>query len=414
MIRGVLHSVFAGGALAALAAGSTGCSRLEVRSDPPGAAVLWSADGLEPYHPWPPKSWELRSSSETVTEAGERARGTFTPFKTSGFFGDTVFVTVEKEGYRRPLPQAVQLYAWRRPEVEFRLRELPETVAERMTDMGLVLYNGEWVDPEKEGLEEYQGVIMAKEEAHVLRQRAAGLVLYDGDWMTPEEATTREAADMEARGMVRLKGRWVSEAVYEEETVTDRRAAQVRDSKVYPDLPAPRILERTNLQAAEVQVTNSTGQQVEFLFSGPRSRTLLLQPYQSAGFRADDRVSFPPGTYDIVAIPTGRDGSGRNLQEVLGSSANVRAVALRTEPAWAEWPLAAGTRYSFNFGSSEEELQMEADDLDSLEPELRITPPELEIPETPPTRRQQRPQGTRPNGPGGGPGGGGARPGAGQ
>lgn len=412
MKRTLLQSAGMAVVLAGFVVGTLGCSRLEVKSDPPGAAVLWSADGVEPFHPWPPKSWEMTSDSQVVTESGRRALGSFTPMRSTGFFGDTVFVTVEKEGYRRPLPKAAQLYAWRSPVLEFELKELPETIAERMRAQGYLLYQGQWVDPVEMGLDEFEGVVMPKDEAFALRQRAAGLVLYDGDWMTPEEATAQEEADMQARGMVRLKGRWVSEEVHDYETSIDERAAEIRESKIYPDLTAPRILERTNLQAAEVQITNSTGQQVEFLFSGPQSRSVLLLPYQSAGFRADDRISLPPGMYDIVAIPTGKDGAGRNLEEVLGSSANVDAVALRRDPAWAEWPLAAGTRYSFNFGGSEEELRMGLEDFDTIDPELRITPPELEVPEVPQPRRQQRPQGTRPpgatgGGPGGGPGGGG-------
>ena len=119
-----------------------GCSSLRVESDPPGARVLWSRTGLEPFHPWPPNSWEYWNDSS----------GNTTPFFARGVYGDAVFVTVEKEGFRRPLPKPVQLYAWQGGEVSFELDELPEHYAERMRTEGRILYRGGGVDRGLEGL----------------------------------------------------------------------------------------------------------------------------------------------------------------------------------------------------------------------------------------------------------------------
>lgn len=391
---------------------TTGCSRLVVESQPEGATILWSVDGSEPYRPWPPNSWEWRTtagnriSQQDTGNADVSAAPTTpaTPLNATGVFGDTIFVTVEKDGYRRPLPKAVQLYSWRNERISFELEELPERIAERMMAEGFLLYRGEWVDPEVAGVEKYNGIVMPKEQAFRLRQLAAGLVEYEGEWMSPEDAEAAEERDMLAQGMVRLKGRWVSEEVYDMETSIDEKVASIREDKVYADLTPPRIMERTNLAAAEIQLTNSTGQQVEFLFSGPYSRSFTLLPYQSAGFSATERIALPAGTYDIVAIPTGLDARGRDLREVLGGSSNVDAVMLRTEPAWAEWPLASGTRYSFNFGGSEEELREGLETFEMPEPEMRIQPPQFEIPESRAPQRPQRGQGQRPQGGGPPPG----------
>ncbi|MCC5876166.1 MAG: hypothetical protein JJU11_08125 [Candidatus Sumerlaeia bacterium] len=408
-MRGKRNRLFLGLFLATTVFGlTTGCSRLVVESQPEGATILWSVDGAEPFRPWPPNSWEWRTTAGTriaQESAGETATTSSqmpaTPLDATGVFGDTVFITVEKDGYRRPLPKAVQLYSWRNERVSFELEELPERIAERMRAEGFLLFRGEWVDPEVAGVEEFNGVVMRKDQAYRLRQLAAGLVEYEGEWMSPEDAEAAEERDMLAAGMVRLKGRWVTEEVYEMETSIDEKVASIREEKIYADLSPPRIMERTNLSASEVQLTNSTGQQVEFLFSGPISRSFLLLPYQSAGFSAADRIALPAGNYDVVAVPTGLDARGRNLREVLGSSANLDAVMLRTEPAWAEWPLASGTKYSFNFGGSEEELREGLETFEMPVPEMRIQPPQLDIPESRAPQRPQRGQGQRP--PGGGP-----------
>lgn len=394
------------GALAIALVSITGCSRLTVESQPAGATVLWSADGMEPFRPWPPNAWNLHTSSgpRTSQDGNSIRPGTTTPMRASGVYGDTIFVVVEKDGYRRPLPQAVQLYTLRSERVSFELEELPERVADRMRAQGFLLYRGEWVDPEVAGVEEFNGIVMRSEQAFRLRQIEAGLVEYEGEWMTPEEARVAEERDMLERGLVRLKGRWVSQEVYDKEMEIDERVAAIREGKVYPDLTAPRILERTNLTAAEIQLTNSTGQQIEFLFSGPVSESYLLLPYQSAGFSSAARIALPAGTYDIAVVPTGLDARGRDLREVLGDSVNVEAIILRSEPAWAEWPLASGTRYSFNFGGSEEELREGLEQFEIPDPQLRIQPPELDIPESRAPQRPQRGQGQRPGG-GGAPGG---------
>jgi hypothetical protein len=406
LMRNLRNLLAGAGALAIALPFTTGCTRLVVQSDPPNAVVLWSATGVEPFRPWPPNSWELRTTAgKTIVhdeESGET--GTLTPLDVTGVFGDTVFVTVELEGYRRPLPQMAQLYTWRNEKLSFTLEELPERYSERMMAQGFLYYRGEWVNAEEAGLEVFNGVVMPKLEAHRLRQVAAGLVEYKGEWMTREQALEAEEIDMLALGKVRLKGRWVTVTEAEIEKEIDRRVAEISAGKIYPDLTAPRIIERTSLVMAEVQLTNSSGQRVEFLFSGPVSKSILILPYQSAGFRAEERINFPAGLYDIVAIPTGLDAAGRDLVEMLGTSRNVDTVALQRAPQWTEWPIAPGTRYSFNFGGSEAELREGLDAFELPEFEIRVQTPALDIPESRAPQRPQRGQGM----PGGAPGG--ARP----
>ncbi len=87
-------------------------------------------------------------------------------------------VTVEKDGFRRPLPKPVELYALRRETLKFDLSELPESVATRMRAEGKLLYEGNWVDPEQAGVVEFNGIVMKKDVAFRLEQIAKGLVEY--------------------------------------------------------------------------------------------------------------------------------------------------------------------------------------------------------------------------------------------
>jgi hypothetical protein len=391
--------LFASAALAVLA---TGCTTLSVESNPPGARVLWSSDGLEPWRAWPPNSWEIDPPAAAQADGGPQ-----TPFSTTGIFGDTVFITVDKPGYLRPRPRPVQLFAWRNERLEFELVERPEAVEARMRAAGMLYYKGRWVVPAEAGVEEYEGVVMPVAQAERLRQLAKGLLEWEGEWVTPEVYKQREAVAMQAKGMVLHKGRWVAPAVRDAELVIDESVRAIRASKTYPDLPAPRVLERIAFEASQVQLTNSTGQEMRYLFSGPVSREFVLPPYASAGFNVDDRIMLPPGKYEVVALPSGRDGAGRSLKQLLeGFESKAAAVALSDNTLWAEWPLAPRTKYSFNFGSSEEEIRRSLEEFQVPEPQLGITPPQIEVPEIVPTPAPER------RGPGGAPReGGGGRPG---
>lgn len=371
-------------ALGLIVMAAAGCSRLAVESNPPGAQVVWSPDGVQPYQPWPPGSWELVSSN----------REGVTPFRSTGGYRDSVFVTVEKEGYRRPMPKLVQLYGFRRESLHFDLQETPDAFAARMREEGRLLYQGEWVDPDEAGVVEYQGVVMTRDEAHRQEQLAQGLVEYDGEWMTPEEADERETERRLAEGYVRFKGRWVTEEVMEEEMRIDEEVASIAEEADYYDLPSPRVVGRQLITDAQMQLYNSTGQVVRFLFSGPVSREVTLAPYRSRGVRTEDRIILPPGEYGIAIVPTGRDGSGRDLRELAERLGGEHAAALSTDPVYGAWELSAGTQVSFNYAGAGTALDAPIDDTDIVVPEFDIDAPEIEIPEF--ERRQQ--QGRRPPG----------------
>lgn len=382
--------------IAILAAGVSGCASLSVQSDPPGATVLWSPDGVQPYKQWPPDSWQWPLAD----------RDTATPFGTRGWFGETYFVTVELDGYRRPLPQIVQLYALRNEKLDFELTELPETVAQRMRDRGFLLYRGEWVDPEVANVVEYNGQVIPRELAFRLTQLEKGLVEYDGEWLTPEEAESREAAERLAAGFIRHKDRWVTPEVRESEERIDKLVAEIAASKSYPDLPAPKNVGTVNLPDAQVQIYNSTPQQAKFYFSGPVSREYVLDPFQSYGVRAEERLILPPGRYDIAVVPTGMDASGRDIGEFARTLEERSGVRLEVDPLWSSWPLPAGRILSFNYTGKDQDLQETLDSFEPPDTQLHFTPPVIEIPEIdlPAEERPRR----RPGG--GPPGGGGGRP----
>ncbi|MCC6546563.1 hypothetical protein IT570_05285 [Candidatus Sumerlaeota bacterium] len=347
------------------------CSRLKVESNPPGARLMWSRDGLEPYRPWPPNGWETRSTKD----------GNVTPFGTTGLYQDTFFLTVEKDGYRRPLPKPVQLYSFHREKLSFDLPELPETTSARMHAMGKLYYKGDWVDPEAAGVVEYEGVVMPKDEAFRRSQAAQGLVEYKGEWYTKEKADQKLREDMAAQGLVELKGRWVSAEQKAMEESVDAEVAAIKVTKTYPDLPAPKIIGASvTTDRAQIQLYNSTGQKVRFLFSGPQSAQFVLDPYRSTGVKFEERILLPAGRYDIAVVPTGQDASGRDLASILGDTSSA-GLALSKKPVWASWPVANKTQYSFNYTGMEGDLQKSLSDFNAPPPEVKIDVPTIEIPD---------------------------------
>lgn len=374
------------------------CSRLKVESNPPGAHVLWSRDGVEPFQSWPPSSWEI-ASTRTNSQ---------TPFRTYGVFSDTVFITVEKDGFRRPLPKPVELYALRRETLKFDLSELPESVATRMRAEGKLLYEGNWVDPEQAGVVEYNGVVMKKDVAFRLEQIAKGLVEYKGAWYSKEEAAAKLQADMTAAGLVAFKGRWITPEEQQAEERIDNEVAEIKAGKTYPDLVAPKVLGGSPTTEAQVQLYNSSGQKVVFHFSGPISKSYELEPYRSTGVRVEDRILLVPGRYEISVVPTGKDASGQDLTALLGKPDRTGGVALSTKKLWGSWPMAGRTQYSFNYTGTEGDLQETLSNFDAPPPKVDIDVPTIEIPEFKLPEQQAPPGGPgqwrRPEG-GGAPGG---------
>lgn len=392
---------------AVLMLGVISCSRLAVKSNPPGARVLWSPDGVTPYQAWPPNSLAL----------GGAGKSGVTPFSSYGVVSDTFFITVEKDGYRRPRPKPVSLYSFRRETLDFELTELPETYAARMRAEGKLYYRDAWVIPEEVGVIEYEGVVMPKEKAFRLSQLAKGLVEYRGEWYSKEEAARRLSEDRIAEGFVPFKDRWVKPEVRDYEVAIDNEVKLVRTDKVYPDLPAPKVLGSSPVVDAQIQLYNSTGQKIRFLFSGPMSRSYELEPYKSVGVRMDDRILLPAGRYDIVVVPTGLDASGRNLEEILGREGR-SGIALSTVSVWSSWPFAPRTQYSFNFTGLEGDLKESLEKFELPTTGTKIEAPTIEIPEIKKPEPQfpigedpDRPRGRRPGGPGGQFGG---QPGGGQ
>lgn len=380
----------------------TACTTLRVESNPSGAQVLWSPDGTTNWQPWPPPSWRATADSTAPS----------TPFASRGTFGDTVYVTVEKEGYWRPLPKPVELYFARTTRLQFDLQELPETKAARLRSEGFVLYRDEWIRPEERGLVEYKGEVLSKAEAFRREQLDRGLVEFEGEWLTPAEKQTRVNAAMAAKGLVEFEGRWVTP---EERDIELRVASEVEAiaaDKAYPDLPTPKVSGSSQRESAQLQLSNSTGQVIRFLISGPTNREVILQPYGSAGVKGDNQLLVPAGTYRMVIIPTGKDAAGRDLAALLGRTDSMTAVALSTTPLYGSWPLAAGQQYSFNYTGADSNLRDNLRDFTPPEPQLDFTPPSIEIPEVELPKEPEQPQG-RPGGEGrrGGGGGRGRPPG---
>ncbi|CAN5183754.1 hypothetical protein BH09SUM1_BH09SUM1_13720 [soil metagenome] len=372
-------------ALAALA----GCTRLSVDSTPPGAKVLWSRDGTEPYQTWPPNSWEISTS----------ANGGVTPFRSTGSFGDTIFVTVEIDGYRRPLPKPVELYLWRNEKLKFDMKELPETMAARKRAEGLVYYNGAWVDPKAANLATFNGVVMPAKKAYELEQRSKGLVPYGEEWVTPAAALERQRADYTAKGLVEFKGRWLAPEASAIEGAIDEEVAIVRDSGDFENLSAPKLVGSINQDNVQLQLYNSTGQKIRFLVSGPVSLERVIDSYRSAGVRADDKILLPAGRYELAVLPTGTDAAGRDLTQLLGLVDESSGVVLSTTPQYAAWPLSAKQQYSFNYTGGSGSIQDGMNDFEVTDPQPRKAPPEITIPEVripePPARPDNREGGPR-------------------
>jgi hypothetical protein len=243
---------------------------------------------------------------------------------------------------------------------------------------------------------------------------ARGLVEYNGEWLSPEEAEARLIADKAAAGLVALKGRWVSPEQREAELAIDAEVAAIAEGKSYPDLNTPRITSAPVRDTALLQFSNSTGQVVRLLVSGPVSFETTVDPYGSFGSRERDGVTLPEGSYQIAVVPTGRDAVGRDLTELLQRLDQRAALTLSTEPVWSRWPFVKGQQYSFNFTGASGSLQDRFDSGTTPTPEFEINAPtivvpDIEIPRRVPANGGFPPGGGNPGGGGRGGGGGGPR-----
>ncbi|MDK2972678.1 MAG: hypothetical protein PWP23_2433 [Candidatus Sumerlaeota bacterium] len=385
---------WAGGfCLAASLLATTGCARLVVESTPPGATVLWSPSANDDdWRPWPPRAWDDTSYSTGVQ----------TPLRASGRYGDAFWITVEKDGYFRPLPQPVQLYLFRNESLSFELKETPENYAARMRSEGLVLFQGEWVKPADKGLVEFNGEWYPAEEAEALAMQAKGLVNYKGQWLTPAKRDELFAADQAAAGLVLFKDRWVTPEVRDVETSIDERVATIAESD-FIRLEAPRPVGRIDSSDSELQLVNSSSQTVRFLLSGPMSRSIIIEPYSM-----QQRVFVLPGRYDLAAeVATTGTQSIADAKRDQSTLPGMIQREITQRPAYLRHPLAGGYKYILTYDAGSRFDYGPEETYTIPQPVLPENLPTIEIPDIDiPTR------GVPPGGSGGRSGGGG-RPGGG-
>lgn len=379
--------------VAGLLLAATGCSHVTIESDPPGAAIYWSPNGVDDWRPWPPRAW-----------SGEPVPAPLTPIRQSGSYSDTVWVTVEMDGYYRPLPQSVQIYPLRREKARFELEPTPEYAAARRRAEGFVRYRGEWVRPEDANLVEFQGAWMTEDEAFRLRQIAAGLVEYEGEWVTPEVRDTRFAEAQRARGLQLFKDRWMTPEAMAAETRIDEEVARIATSGP-ASLEAPKVVGRIDDPVSRVRLLNLTSGPVRFLVSGPTSREALLGPYEP---QMADGLVLEPGMYRVAAVPVARDASAATTAAQISDDVRASLAAdLELPIMYLEQPLAPGFQYQYTFdGGMNLELgemrEYQTPDIQLPDDLPTIVEPDIQVPE------QERPQrGGPPAGAGGGGRGGG-------
>lgn len=368
-----MRRIAAGIAIAAVAALS-GCARMKVTSEPKGAQVVWSPDGMEPFRPWPPRALDSRSD-RTVS----------TPYSQWGTYPEPVFVTVEKEGYRRPLPRIVELQPrlniFARKRLDFRLEELPETTDARMRAEGKVRYRGEWVDPRPLDLIEVDGEVLPRAEHEARVRSAQGLVNYGGEWMTPAQRDERFRAEQLAAGRVERNGRWMTPDAAQAEALVDERVRAIAGAGGWSDLDAPRVLGNAKTPFSQLQLFNNSGVAVEFLLSGPSSVSVPLEPYSGFGVKTEDLFEVLPGEYAIAVVPL-----PEGAMDAPPTSAASRSSRSGTSPApsaaYTTMPLADGFKYSFTYVGTSRDALMNPGAYEPPPVVLPFTPTPEELPRT--------------------------------
>lgn len=395
----------------------SGCTTtLNVKSEPSGAQVLWSPTGVDDWRPWPPRTWNAVANPE------ER-EPVITPYKDTASFSDTVWITVEKEGYYRPLPQVAQLYSLKHQKLEFALEETPELEKQRLLAQGFVPYKGNYVKPEELGLVEYNGVWMLKAEAELQQKRDAGLILYQEKWVTPAERDRLYAADQQALGFIEFKGRWVKPEVQAKELEVDKVVQQILAEPTRP-LRTPRVVGSLDQDLAQLQVHNSSRFPIRVYLSGSRSDELILNAYETYGTAQGERFTLIPGEYQIAvktenpvfdpatvrvaAADQGTSGTTVVNEEVLGEVAILPSVTTHA--------FSGGFQYLITFELNAQEDSGKLREYERKVPSLPEGLPTIVIPEFKQPEQPQGPPGA-PGAAGGRPGGGrpsGGRPGGGR
>ncbi|MDX1973520.1 MAG: hypothetical protein SFY68_13400 [Candidatus Sumerlaeia bacterium] len=374
----------------------SGCaSRLVVDSEPADARVLWSPDGVDDWRPWPPKTWEGQPTVSLAEGVTTPSVQTMTPLSDTSSYSDSFWVTVDKEGFYRPRPQLVQLYAGHTERLSFVLEETREAEEKRLLQSGFVLYKGEYVKPEDLGLVQVEGIWFSAEEAQELQQRSAGKVLYNGVWMTPEERLAQYNQEQSAKGFVPFKQRWVKPSVLAFEEEIDQDVAELKNNKTVRPLREPRVVGSVQGDVAQLQVHNSSRLPLTLLLSGPRSQRLSLNAYETYGAGEAERFTILAGEYSLATLPL--LDSDKDTTESLNSTALI------------DFEFKPGIKYLVTYEEEGASTAGQLSEYTRSTPEIPSELPTIQIPEVKLPEAPQRPGGA----PGGGGGRGGGRGGGG-
>ncbi len=253
---------------------------VSITSDPAGADIVWPRTGTGPWQPWPPESAQPAQTPATRSVRAD-------PF---------YFVRVQKEGYHPVTPVFVDAGPMKRQRVHFQLEPTRQMFESLQRERGLVLFEGQWVDPREKGLVEDQGRWMLPAEKTALEQKAKGLVFYEpeGRWMLPAEIEAIETRRMTARGLIRFKDQWMTPLEADMQKLIDRQAAQALESSPVAELRIERIGPIFTANA-ELRLTDLAGQPLDVLLSGPQSRIVRVPAYNSISTQT------LPGMY-VVAV----------------------------------------------------------------------------------------------------------------
>jgi len=256
-----------------------GCATVSITSDPPGAEIVCSPTGTPPWQPWPPQA------PKPLT----------TPARKWVHPDPYYFVRVQQNGYYLTTPTFLDVGLGKRQRVHFQLDPTPELFARRQRERGLVLFEGQWVNPKELNLVEYQGRWMRPAEKFKLEQEAKGLIFHKqlGRWMTRQEMEQIEAEEKQAQGLVRFKSQWVTPVEANLQELIDRQAARLAASTATYELRIDRMGPMFN-PGAELRITDLSGHPLEILLSGPQSRRSRVPPYNTMA------IQTLPGSYTLV------------------------------------------------------------------------------------------------------------------
>lgn len=312
--------------------GASGCARLVVQSNPEGADVLWSPDGLTPWRPWPPLHW-----MEYNTEPGDDVTTVATPLAQKGPHADYVFVTVRKPGFYPPRPRLVGMSLFKTRRLHFDLAETPEHYAERQREAGLVPYQGQWVDPGKEGLVEYEGEWIPEVERTRRRMTAQGLIEFEGKWIKPHEYNVLYASRQRSKGLVEFKDRWVPPAIQKAEEAIDAAVAAIERVNP-PEMFPPKVLGRGEGTLAGLGLSSGADVPTRWLLSGPASRWIDLP---ARGQVDPESLRLLPGRYTVTIfmLPSETKAAGAATGRETDSSLDEDATRQAGRSALAAQPL---------------------------------------------------------------------------